>query len=132
MHILTFLATLEGQPASSDLIASSVGTNPALIRRLLAALTKAGLTKSQMGAGGGAYLARPPETITLKDIFDTTQSLNALIPLHSGPNPACPVGRNISAVLSDETEAARDALVARLAKTSIADLAGRIGQANSA
>ena len=55
VHILAFLGTQDGIPASSELIAGSVNTNASLIRRLLSQLTKAGLARSQMGTGGGAF-----------------------------------------------------------------------------
>ena len=42
VHILTLLASADG-PVPSSLIAGSVGTNPALIRRLVAQLADAGL-----------------------------------------------------------------------------------------
>ena len=58
VHVLALLSMQEGVPLSSDIIAGSVNTNPALIRRLLSMLAAAGLTTSQLGAGGGALLAR--------------------------------------------------------------------------
>ncbi|MCA1734101.1 MAG: Rrf2 family transcriptional regulator, partial [Acidobacteria bacterium] len=42
-HILTVLAVRGDEPSSSNLIASSVGTNPVVIRRLLGMLGRAGL-----------------------------------------------------------------------------------------
>ncbi|MCA3862723.1 MAG: Rrf2 family transcriptional regulator, partial [Burkholderia sp.] len=44
VHVLTLLSMQEGVPLSSDIIAGSVNTNPALIRRLLSMLAAAGLT----------------------------------------------------------------------------------------
>lgn len=38
------------------------------LEQILLALKNAGLLNSKMGAGGGYYLARPPETITLGEI----------------------------------------------------------------
>ena len=69
VHVLALLAQQEGVPLSSEIIAGSVNTNPALIRRLLSMLANAGLTASQLGAGGGALLAREPQTITLLDVY---------------------------------------------------------------
>src|SRR3712207_248133 len=57
VHILTLLADAGGEPVTSEYIAASVNTNPSLIRRLLSALARAGLTTSQLGTGGGALLA---------------------------------------------------------------------------
>lgn len=122
-HILTFLHTQQGVPASSELIASSVNTNPSLIRRLLQQLGKAGLTTSQMGTGGGALLARPADTITLLDVYRAMDEDGEVFAIHENPNPLCPVGRNIQVVLKAEIDAVEQAMHARLAGTSIAGIA---------
>jgi len=132
VHILTFLQTQAGEPAPSELIAGSVNTNPSLIRRLLSQLAKAGLTTSQMGTGGGALLAREGERITLLDVYCAIDEDTEVFALHPDPNPKCPVGRNIQAVLKTRIEEAEMALKNQLAKTSIAqmatDVSGREGQ----
>jgi Rrf2 family protein len=125
-HILTFLQTQNGAPASSELIASSVNTNPSLIRRLLQQLGKAGLTTSQMGTGGGAILGRHASKITLLDIYRAVDEAGHVFATHQDPNPRCLVGRNIGAVFRLEVEKAELALKARLAKTTIADLANNV------
>ena len=126
VHILTFLQTQGGEPATSELIASSVRTNPSLIRRLLSQLARAGLTTSQMGAGGGALLARPADAITLLDVYRAVDEDGGVIPMHPSPNPRCPVGRHIQAVLATRIDAAERALRAELARTTIAELAGDV------
>jgi Rrf2 family protein len=131
-HILTFLQTQNGQPATSELIASSVNTNPALIRRLLSQLAKAGLTTSQMGAGGGALLARAGDRITLLDVHRAIDEAGTTFPLHQAPNPQCPVGRNIHAVLQKRLSEVELAMEAQLAKTTIAEMASDISAANQA
>lgn len=123
VHVLTFLQTQGGEPATSELIASSVNTNPSLVRRLLSQLARAGLTTSQMGAGGGALLARPAERITLLDVYRAVDEDRTVIPLHPAPNLRCPVGRNIHRVLETRVDAAERALHAELARTTVADLA---------
>ena len=127
-HILTILQTQGGIPATSDMIASSVNTNPSLIRRLLSQLARAGLTTSQMGSGGGALLARAADEITLLDVSRAVDEDTDLIPLHEAPNPRCPVGRNIQTVLEKRINAAQRALYAELARTTIADLAGDVAR----
>jgi DNA-binding IscR family transcriptional regulator len=80
VHILTLLAQAEG-PVPSSMIAGSVGTNPALIRRMIGALTEAGFVTTTMGSTGGAMLARPASQITLLEVFQATET-TALITLH--------------------------------------------------
>jgi Rrf2 family protein len=126
VHILTFLQTQKGEPATSELIAGSVNTNASLIRRLLLQLARAGFTTSQMGTGGGALLARPADTITLLDVYRAVDENRNVIPMHSAPNPKCPVGRNIQAVLEGRIDAAERALQQELARTTIAELAGDV------
>ena len=126
VHILTFLQTQGGEPATSELIASSVRTNPSLIRRLLSQLARAGLTTSQMGAGGGALLARPADAITLLDVYRAVDEDGGVIPMHPSPNPRCPVGRHIQAVLATRIDAAERALRAELARTTVAERAGDV------
>lgn len=122
-HILTFLQTQNDVPASSELIASSVNTNPSLIRRLLQQLGKAGLTTSQMGTGGGALLGRPADSITLLDVYKATNEDGDVFAIHQDPNPKCPVGRNIQVVLRARIDAAERAMQAQLSKTTIAKMA---------
>lgn len=125
-HILTFLQTQQGEPATSELIASSVNTNPSLIRKLLTQLAKAGLTDSRMGTGGGAILARPADTITLLDVYLAVDEDADILPIHQSPNPKCPVGRNIQNVLQARIDTAEQALRTVLAQTTIAALGSDI------
>ena len=121
VHILTLLASAD-EPLPSSLIAGSVGTNPALIRRLIGVLAQAGLVSTAMGAAGGASLARPADTITLRDVFRAVES-DSLIGLHAGaPNPACMVGREITGALTRITDRAQAAMEENLAQTTIAGM----------
>lgn len=127
-HILTFLQTQDGAPAASELIAASVNTNASLIRRLLQQLGKAGLTRSQLGTGGGALLGRRAEEITLLDVYRAVDEEGEVFAIHQDPNPKCLVGRNIQVVLKAQITAAERAMQAELAKTSIADMASQVQQ----
>ncbi|WP_042299177.1 Rrf2 family transcriptional regulator [Paraburkholderia kururiensis] len=121
VHVLALLAQQEGVPLSSEIIAGSVNTNPALIRRLLTMLAQAGLTTSQLGAGGGALLARAPEDITLLEVYRAVED-SQLFGLHrEEPNPACMVGRNIQQVLRGIMDDAQRAMEASLAARTVAD-----------
>jgi Rrf2 family protein len=122
VHILTLIEQSGGEPVTSEYIAGSVNTNPAVVRRLLQSLARAGLTRAQLGTGGGALLARPAEAITLLDVYRAVED-DELFAMHRDePNPACPVGRNIQASLRGTMDAATRALEAELARRTIADM----------
>lgn len=111
---------------TSGFIAESAGVNPVVIRRTLGQLKEAGLVRVEPGVGG-TTLARPAETITLLDVFRATECVSGdLFGFHDSPNPGCPVGRNLHAVLDGELASAQAALEARLDETSLADLDARL------
>jgi Rrf2 family protein len=127
VHILTLLQQGGGTPMTSEYVAGSVNTNPSLVRRLLGMMARAGLTTSQLGAGGGALLARPADRITLGDVYRAVDA-GELFGMHrEEPNPACPVGRHIQTVLQARIDAAERAMQAELDRTTIAELGGDIG-----
>ena len=126
VHILTLLAQSPGKPLTSEWIAGSASTNPAVVRKLLTMLAKAGLTTSQLGLGGGALLARAPEAISLLDVYRAVDD-GALFSLHhQQPHPACPVGRNIQSALIGSMTRAQRALENELASQTIADISSEI------
>ncbi|HEX6748856.1 MAG TPA: Rrf2 family transcriptional regulator [Longimicrobium sp.] len=128
VHILTLIENGGGEPVTSEYIAGSVNTNPAVVRRLLQMLTRAGLTRAQLGTGGGALLARPASEITLLDVYRAVDE-GELFALHrEDPNPACPVGRNIQASLRGTMDAATRALEAELARRTVADMLADVRQ----
>ncbi|CAH2914322.1 MAG: unnamed protein product [uncultured Paraburkholderia sp.] len=132
VHVLALLLLQEGAPLSSEMIAGSVNTNPVLIRRLLTMLAEAGLTTSQLGAGGGALLARPPEQITLLDVYRAVDDAQLFALHREEPNPACMVGRNIQVVLRGIVDEAQQAMEASLAGRTLADATADVVRAERA
>ncbi len=130
-HILATLALARGAVVRSETLARSANTNPTFVRRLLGSLADAGLTTSQMGQGGGALLARSPEKITLLDVYRAVEEPTFFALHHDGPNQACPIGKNITAVLEEEFSGAASALEGSLAKTTIAKVAKKIAASAS-
>ena len=122
VHVLTALAVNEGMPVRSEDLAFSANTNPTVIRALLGRLAAARLTTSQLGAGGGALLARPAEKITLLEVYNIMEQ-GDLFALHrSTPSKVCKVGKNIQAVLAPTLDKARASMEGELARVSIADV----------
>jgi len=128
VHIAALLATRSGTPATSEWIAGSVNTNPVVVRRILSALAKAGLVKSQRGTSGGSLLARPPAAISLLDLYQAAAEVEGTATHHQPPNPACPVGANIVPVLIEIIGRAEAAKERELAETSVADIVADIAR----
>ena len=71
---------------------------------------------------GGASLTRPPEQITLLDVYRGIEPGDLLALHHRRPNLLCRCGRNIQPVLIATFKKAEAVLEATLAETSIADV----------
>lgn len=103
VHILLMIAMLpDTQKVTSELLASSVGSNPVEIRKLLSNLKKAGIIHVTRGRGGAA-LIKEPKNISLLDIYNAVdpKSLDDLIGVHSHPAGQCLFGKNISCLLAE-------------------------------
>ncbi len=100
MHILAYLAHRQRAAVSSTEIASSVDTNPVVIRRLLSALVEAKLVTTQKNTTGGFTLAVPPARFSLLDIYCDVEPHPTQGLAHFAPNTQCPVGTKIQSILS--------------------------------
>jgi Rrf2 family protein len=124
-HALTWIGLYQRrghEVATSEQIATSVNTNPVVIRRLLAELRKAGLADSRRGAGAGWALSRDLSAITLLDVYEAVES-GPIFALHpSAPDPECVVGHGIGPVLTTVYDGIEATLRSELAGTTLEDL----------
>ncbi len=122
VHILLAIVEFEGkEKTTSTFLAGSVNVNPVIIRNTLGQLKAAGLVAVKAGEGG-ASLAKEPEDITLVDIFDAVEKEEALFHFHENPNPKCPVGKNVHAVLDNKLFAIREAMREKMKSITLQDL----------
>ena len=126
VHIAAVLANNREHPATSDWIAGSVNTNPVVVRRILSALAKAGLVRSQRGSTGGSFLTREPKDISLFQLYRAVDEDEGPALHTHPPNPDCPVGANIQAVLVDIIERAETAKEREFTKITLADVVDSI------
>lgn len=108
---------------TSDFLASSINTNPVIVRKILTQLKAAGLIRVARGTGGIA-LTRPLEDITFFDVYQAIEPLedSRLFRFHDAPNPDCPVGHNIHALLDDKLRAIQSAMEDEMRQYTLADL----------
>ena len=125
VHALAWMALAQRQGRAvltSEQVAASVNTNPVIIRRSLGDLGRAGLVHVRHGAGAGWSLARPPEEITLLDVYEAVGPEPPFGMHHTEPNLECPVGKGIRPALSQVYGGIEQAMRHELALVSVADV----------
>ena len=122
VHILLAIVEFEGkEKTTSTFLAGSVNVNPVIIRNTLGQLKAAGLVTVKAGEGGSS-LAKEPKDITLMDIFDAVEKEEELFHFHENPNPKCPVGKNVHAVLDNKLLAIQEAMRSEMKSVTLQDL----------
>lgn len=123
VHILSLLEIDKSETKSSEFIAGSVNTNPAVIRKIMGMLKNAGLVNVRPGVAG-AELAKNLNEITLLDVYKAVNVVqeNELFSVHDHPNPECMVGRNIQETIIPILSIAQSALEKALSNVTIADV----------
>ena len=124
-HALAYLAhknaTSPAAAVSSGELASSIATNPVVVRRVTGLLAKAGLIATRPGACGGAWLLLPADSIGLDAVL---RAVNGAA--HFGaPRPGskdCPLGDLLPRKVGAAIRAADEAAARQLAQTTVADL----------
>ena len=129
VHTLLVIHTFgKEQKTTSDFIAASVQVNPVIIRRTLLSLKAAGIIEVKAGSGG-ATIVRDLKDITLYDVYRAVDSVEGdIFHFHENPNPACPVGKNIHAVLDTHLADAQAAMENELKKVTLLDLTRELDQ----
>ena len=122
VHILLAIVEFEGkEKTTSTFLAGSVNVNPVIIRNTLGQLKAAGLVTVKAGEGG-ASLAKDPKDITLMDVFNAVEKEEMLFHFHENPNPACPVGKNVHAVLDRRLLSIQEAMKKQMKSITLQDL----------
>lgn len=109
LHILTTLAYDKRQRLSSLELSEGIKTNPVVIRKIVAQLSRSQIIDSQVGKNGGCKLSRPAHKISLLEIFESIES-DPIFNIHDYPiEKKCPVSCSIKSALKgifSETESA--------------------------
>ena len=125
-HIMAALGYYHCEEISSATLADSVNADPTFVRKSLSKLSKAGLVETKRGQSGASVLARPPQKISLLDIYRASAAPPAFA-IHSYPvEKRCPVSRNLKECMSGVLSQAQYSFERSLAKISLADLVDQI------
>ena len=124
LHIFTAVDVFKDDyKVTSDFLAGSIGTNPVIIRKLLTQLKNAGLITVARGTGG-IELTKELSEISFYDVYQAIEPLEGgdLFRFHEAPNPQCPVGRNIHALLDDKLSDIQEEMESEMKKYTLQDL----------
>jgi Rrf2 family protein len=115
-------------PITSSYLAASVNATPSFVRRVLAVLAKAGLVKTVRGPSGSCSLQKPPEEITLLDIYRAVDAPKVFA-LHSyPPEEKCSVSCRMNKVMTGLLDQAQDGMEQSLAGKTLAQFVGELKQ----
>lgn len=128
IHIMAYIEIFKDSSyLSSEFIASSVETNAANVRKIMAQLKKAGLIVTKTGKAQ-PLLAKAPAEITLLAIYRSIEGNTSLIQVDPKTNPACVVGANIQEVLSTAYSQLQTAVEQEMAKVTLAAVIQKIAE----
>ena len=128
VHVLSVLAYKDGERVTSSLLASSINTNPVVVRRLMLALQRAGLIETRKGVGSGSRLSCPPSRISFADIYRAVEAGQGFVLPPKKPNVHCPVGSCIQKTLSEVFSSVEEAVLKNLKKTTLGSVLRQVNE----
>ncbi len=121
VQALVRLAEADGA-CSSGAMALDLSSHAVFLRRVLAQLGRANLIQAREGRDGGYRLARPPEQITLAEVY---QAVNALDPTEHTAG-ASGVHAQVQSVLDEIAAEAEQRRLEVLARFTLASVLQRV------
>lgn len=113
---------------TSEEMAGCLGTNPVLVRRVMAGLRERGYVASAKGHGGGWSISCDLDQVTLRDIYDAVGAPTVFAMGNRIEQPGCLVEQAVNQSLATAFDEAEALLIARLGEVSLADLSSRFSQ----
>jgi Rrf2 family protein len=126
VHIMTSLAFNKGELMTSEELASSIRTNPTVIRRLIAKLVEAGLLASFKGKSGGVKLARPAKEISLRDIYTAVLEKRLIANRDKEPQKACPVSCAMGKLMHEVIDGIEDNSLKYMSSIRLSELSNKV------
>lgn len=125
IHICVYLDKAGRKLVNSNELAASIGTNPVVVRRIVAKLKEFGIVKVKVGIGGGYMLGKPANNITLWDIYLCMRKDNPF-KLKVG-NTTDAITTSLPKALEDTFAETEYAMKKPLGNTTVRQVTGKIG-----
>ena len=127
LHVMLHMEGHSG-PITSEVISTMLGSNPAVVRRIMAGLREAGYVTSEKGHGGGWTLARPLSEITLLDVYRALGPAEIFAFGLANPTPQCLVEQAVNSAMRTALEEAEQTLLTRFGEIALSDIASDFRQ----
>lgn len=121
LHVLLHMSDAR-DAVTSETLAPMMKTNPVALRRTMAGLRRAGIVHSEKGHGGGWSLARPLESVSIRDVYD---ALGMSEPFTIGlreQRPKCQLERSVNRALGAALADAEALLEERFRGVTVANV----------
>jgi Rrf2 family nitric oxide-sensitive transcriptional repressor len=121
LRAVVILARDPGQSCSADAIAEAAQVPRRYAHKVLQALVRAGLVRSQSGPGGGYALLRSPEDVSILDVVAAVEPIPRIrrCPLGlTGHTSLCPLHRQLDDAAANMEKAFAEVTLAQLLKQS--------------
>jgi len=125
LHILLHMAERAG-PVTSEDLSRMMGTNPVVIRRIMAGLRRQGYVRSEKGHGGGWTLSCDLSNVTLRDIYEALGSPSLLAIGNRTEAPGCLVEQAVNAALHQAFHEAESRLLTRFGEVTLSMLSADV------
>lgn len=122
LHVLLHMADTD-KAVTSERLAQMMGTNPVVIRRVMAGLREQGLVQSEKGHGGGWRLGRPLVEVTLAEVYRAVGEPELFAMGNRSENPQCLVEQAVNAAIDSALSEAEALLMQRFGEVTLAMLA---------
>lgn len=123
LHVLIHLGRRR-EPATSELIARMLNTNPVVVRRTMAGLRERGYVQSEKGHGGGWTLSKSLDEISLLDVYDALERPELFCLVSASDHAGCLVEISVNEALENARREAEALLLSRFATLKLSDIAG--------
>ena len=120
LHAAVYLAGQGDERVATSRIAEALTVSAAHLAKVLGRLERAGLVRGRRGPTGGYELARSPERVTLRDVYEAVEGLITSDRCLLG-EPVCRGG----CMLGDLVSSINDQVRARLGAVRLSDVADR-------
>lgn len=122
LHVLIHLGRVE-KPLTSEMLAKTMGTNPAVFRRTMAGIRNAGIVHSEKGHGGGWTLIRPLADLTLLEVYTALGETTLFAIGNRNERPNCKIESAVNVALAETMVEAQTLLTKRFGQITLDQIA---------